>query len=1448
MDVYCERDRPPLARFIDIAAGRRHTCGLLADGRVQCWGGSSFFNDFYSGDYSEGYTGTASSWTTNSIVRIDAQGDLTCGLRTDASLFCWTGEGSFPRDRPLYWEQPRPYESGSYIDFATTDSQACALDLDGRAECWPLHHWDEPLTAAPLSRLGNLSFTAIDAGKAHVCGLHRDRAIYCWGSNDANQLNAPAGAAWVQISAGAGHTCALDTDGKAACWGDNSFGQATPARHSRFSALSAGELHTCGLRLDGSAECWGSDAEGQATPPVDAVFTELSSGALHTCGLAKTGEPRCWGLDAYGQATPPAALERFARLSASSWDSSDRVTCGLRDDGLAQCWGRYWNPQLPLKDGARFTKIVTGRDFACGLLLDGRASCWRYDAYSTYPDLNAVVADIPSDLKFIDLVIVGRRACGLTSGGAIRCWGAHQDLNERDLPSPPTGEHVAIAAKDWSACAISRNGIIECWSDSGELSADLRRLSLPQRGATSIGEHIDPGDSSGAIYRSMTLGNVAWYGPEGQERARVHGCALHQHQTVSCWGANEFGQASPPSGLRFSSVTAGGRHTCGITADGQARCWGADDAGQSTPPANANFTEIHAEHDSTCGLSTAGDVICWGDHGLSAPAQLVPFVVNLPEQHFTDIMELDRLGIFDGTECTTQRFCADTPLTRSTMAVWLDRLLHDEAVITSPASGAAVEFDDAPAELWWSAHAQGLLDLRAMTPCDAEAHHFCPNDYVSRAELEQALVHSLRHHLDSGMRSTPAVAFANAQVAISAVVESICIGRVPRACEQAAVTRGQAATVLNRFREHMKRLALPEFTSVSTDYNGGCGRRADGTVECWGEDGSGEAYVATDDRVLDVFYDGYYWCGRTVSRERACRGWDGYNYSHARESLALASRADIAFGSVYACGIEPDGALTCVGGVPTDGGGWPYEEANPSIPLAHEDRHEHIPGLRRYSTLLPQTGGFTQVAVGYLHRCALLLDGRAVCWGKNEFGEAVPPGDGRYSRLALGVNHTCGIRLDGTAECWGFDDDGRSSPPSIQMITPAAPSGPAAGILGDLQARPVRLQALAATDTVTCGLTSEGHIVCWGRYGSPSVEVEAQRDDSSEWWASETPTVRPPADIEGQVFASIDATDGYFCAERLDGSHRCWGSSSFRRSLDIDARFVEVSASDRYTCGHRVDGSGQCWDAWNDAHFHASTERFSSVTTASTYACGRAASAFASCWTLHPELPVPDEAAAGGFTQLSDSGHHTCVLAPDDAVDCWGRNDAGEATPPAGRSYAQISAGGLEGYAGGDIHYHAHTCGVGKDGALDCWGDDRFGQSTPPAGGDFVKVAASGIHACALRTDGEIVCWGWGYGDGRAPPASHDYSDVVVGAGGGFWFPYETNDGEIVHSAHTCGLRLDGIVDCWGTTYSPNKPYNRYEPDSRSRFTSISSGRSHVCGVRTDGAIECWGIPAFIAY
>ena len=993
MDEYCERDRPSPARFVDIAAAKAHTCGLLADGRVQCWGTSWFLSP-------DDYTGTASNRTSSNFARIDAQGGVTCGLRADTSLFCWFGEGGFPRGRPFEWEPPRPYESGSYTDFAVSDLQVCALDLDGQAECWPFYHWDEPLMAAPPPRLGNLSFASIDAGAAHVCGLHHDRAIHCWGSNDAGQIDAPAGQAYMNLSAGAGHTCALTVDGVAECWGDNSFGQSTPPADTRFSALSAGELHTCGLQLDGATQCWGSDIDGQASPPAGIAFSTISAGAHHTCALTTTGESRCWGLDAYGQATPPPALAQFARLFTGWQERGSHGpvhSCGLRVDGRAQCWGEGQDPSRPVHSGARYTEIAVGNGFACGILLDGRASCWRYYPEFSHNRLDAVIARVPRELRFATVVTARNQACGLTMERTIRCWGPEENRGGDDSPPPPAGGHIAIAASEYYVCAISNGGSIGCWSDGRGLPSDLKEIAHSYRGVTSIGEHFGPDASLNAKYRALALGDSAWYSSEGSEGSHNHMCSLRENQVAVCWGADKFGQASPPSGVRFRSISAGGRHTCGITVEGTTRCWGANDIGQSTPPAGVRFFELTADHDSTCGLRHDGEVICWGNHGLSAPAQLIPFDANLPERHSTDIKQLDRLGILNGTECSTQRFCTDAPLTRATLAVWLDRLLEHEDPSTAPESTVTNEFDDVPVWLWWANHAQRLANLDVMTPCDTVARLFCPYDHVSRAEFEQALVRTLENHLHDGTRSAPDAAVASAHAAIGADVLSTCIDREPRACQQTAVTRGQAATVLNRFSEHMERLAPPEFTSVSANSEGGCGRRSDGSVECWGEDWSGEAYVATDDRVLDVFYDGHYWCGRTVSRQPTCHGWDGYNYSHVHDALDIARRTKVAFGSVYACGIESDKTLSCVGGVPTDGSPMPYEVAAPSTTLG--DR-------------------FDVVAVGYLHRCVLRLNGSPVCWGKNEFGEASPPADERFSHLTLGVSHSCGLRLDGSVECW----------------------------------------------------------------------------------------------------------------------------------------------------------------------------------------------------------------------------------------------------------------------------------------------------------------------------------------------------------------------------------------------------------------------------------------------
>lgn len=121
-------------------------------------------------------------------------------------------------------------------------------------------------------------------------------------------------------------------------------------------------------------------------------------------------------------------------------------------------------------------------------------------------------------------------------------------------------------------------------------------------------------------------------------------CAVASDGSAACWGANQLGQigngtissnATPtPSRVfgvaNFTSVTVGGRHACGLTAEGMAYCWGDDSFGQlgdarrinsTTPIPVVNsaqtpiaFNSVTAGYMHTCGLTASGAAFCWGDN------------------------------------------------------------------------------------------------------------------------------------------------------------------------------------------------------------------------------------------------------------------------------------------------------------------------------------------------------------------------------------------------------------------------------------------------------------------------------------------------------------------------------------------------------------------------------------------------------------------------------------------------------------------------------------------------------------------------------------------------------------------------------------------------------------------------------------------------------------------
>ncbi len=96
-----------------------------------------------------------------------------------------------------------------------------------------------------------------------------------------------------------------------------------------------------------------------------------------------------------------------------------------------------------------------------------------------------------------------------------------------------------------------------------------------------------------------------------------HTCGVKTDVAVVCWGSDEHGQSTPPIG-KFATVSAEMNHTCGVRTDGLIACWGSivDVDGFSvnlTQPPTGKFAAVSAGGYHTCGVRTDASVACWGE-------------------------------------------------------------------------------------------------------------------------------------------------------------------------------------------------------------------------------------------------------------------------------------------------------------------------------------------------------------------------------------------------------------------------------------------------------------------------------------------------------------------------------------------------------------------------------------------------------------------------------------------------------------------------------------------------------------------------------------------------------------------------------------------------------------------------------------------------------------------
>lgn len=184
-----------------------------------------------------------------------------------------------------------------------------------------------------------------------------------------------------------------------------------------------------------------------------------------------------------------------------------------------------------------------------------------------------------------------------------------------------------------------------------------------------------------------------------------------------------------------------------------------------------------------------------------------------------------------------------------------------------------------------------------------------------------------------------------------------------------------------------------------------------------------------------------------------------------------------------------------------------------------------------------------------------------------------------------------------------------------------------------------------------------------------------------------------------------------------------------------------------------------------------------------------------------------------GVVDIAAGAQHTCAILGGGALECWGSDTAGQATPPTGAFY-RVAAG------------NDFSCAIGNDGdtsdggPISCWGADDSGQASPPSGTEFIQIGAAGYTACARDADWNLTCWG---------------------SGGWTWDdPVYTFS---VGASHMCALLSGGVMSCqgfdfYGQVSGPNAAGGTWD--------TVSIGATWTCAIResgdaSDGSIQCWG-------
>jgi len=274
----------------------------------------------------------------------------------------------------------------------------------------------------------------------------------------------------------------------------------------------------------------------------------------------------------------------------------------------------------------RVEKLAMGASQSCALLEGGRVACWFWGdvAVDALGDFLVSSYSPPALPSLRALAVGGAHACGVsTVDGTVWCWGSNLlgqlgrrgEGGARATRISSERAFVDVTAGRDHTCALTNEGEAWCWGDQWEGST----------GTLPTGETVrDPSPVRGSRrFAQLSAGDR-------------HTCGVTTTGDPACWGDNSTGAIRDDDWRTFFSpvdvrgigkvatVYSGVGTSCALPADGTPVCWG---RAADPPPAGSDvvFAQLALAEGAVCGARPSGEVDCWESGATEAVAREMRF-------------------------------------------------------------------------------------------------------------------------------------------------------------------------------------------------------------------------------------------------------------------------------------------------------------------------------------------------------------------------------------------------------------------------------------------------------------------------------------------------------------------------------------------------------------------------------------------------------------------------------------------------------------------------------------------------------------------------------------------------------------------------------------------------------------------------------------------------------